>query len=147
MKLVAAPIRLMLEGLPREVLWRVVGHAGVDGILVWSRTAVHGVLHAVPTSIASGKLWPKDVPEGGILVTPTLGPVRSGMAVHFGPKGFRLETLIVVNEDHTWSPAPVWVGDRLELVETTCPSCGGDLGGTAIGRLESHVPGCPRFPL
>ncbi len=28
-----------------------------------------------------------------------------------------------------------------------CPDCSGDLGGTALGRLEEHAPTCPRFPL
>lgn len=28
-----------------------------------------------------------------------------------------------------------------------CESCGGDLGGNEIGRLEVHVPGCRYFPL
>jgi NTP pyrophosphatase (non-canonical NTP hydrolase) len=28
-----------------------------------------------------------------------------------------------------------------------CEECGGDLGGTHVGRLERHESGCPRFPL
>lgn len=32
-------------------------------------------------------------------------------------------------------------------LKPTCKECGGDLGGHALGRLEEHVPGCPRFPL
>ena len=28
-----------------------------------------------------------------------------------------------------------------------CPECGGDLGGTQVGRIESHKPGCKHFPL
>jgi|HubBroStandDraft_1064217.scaffolds.fasta_scaffold110988_2 bifunctional enzyme CysN/CysC len=28
-----------------------------------------------------------------------------------------------------------------------CESCGGDLGGDGVGRLEDHEPGCPYFPL
>lgn len=28
-----------------------------------------------------------------------------------------------------------------------CEECGGDLGGTEIGRLEDHKPGCSLFPL
>jgi len=28
-----------------------------------------------------------------------------------------------------------------------CSDCFGDLGGHDIGRLEEHMPGCPRFPL
>jgi hypothetical protein len=28
-----------------------------------------------------------------------------------------------------------------------CEECGGDLGGTAVGRLETHAGTCSRFPL
>ena len=33
------------------------------------------------------------------------------------------------------------------VANPVCPECGGDLGGTDIGRLENHESGCPRFPL
>lgn len=35
----------------------------------------------------------------------------------------------------------------VEKSRPRCPDCQGDLGGEEIGRIESHDPKCPRFPL
>lgn len=35
----------------------------------------------------------------------------------------------------------------VDLALAACPECGGDLGGTDVGRLEEHRTGCSRFPL
>jgi len=65
---------------------------------------------------------------------PTIEALYSPVDGHAG--------IIVLNVSDTL----VW-GRQDSVNQPRCPNCGGDLGGTAMGRLEEHVGGCPRFPL
>lgn len=95
----------------RQVLWKIVEPMPAPGLaLIWPKLGVLG--H--PT----GKVEPHEI--GGDVIEVVEGLVRGPRAGlsegRLTPAGFQMETLIVLNQDGTMSPAHVWVGDRLNLV-------------------------------
>jgi len=117
MKITGADKLLLLNGHPCCVLWKAVD---LEGAYIWPTTGVHGFIPSkafeISRNTATGKIHQDEV--GTIEVTTSIVPIRNGLSVHPGPEGFRLETLIVVNPNGTWSPAPVWIGEKLELQKT-----------------------------
>lgn len=124
LKITGADKRLFLNGHPCGELWQIVEPDG-RGSYIWPTNGVYGVLTVknfespmrvfeFSRHVSTGKIQPEDVDV--IEVATRVVGVRNGMSVHPGPEGFRLETLIVMNANGTWSPASVWVGEKLELV-------------------------------
>lgn len=112
--------RLMLSGQPSAILWEIVEPKSVSGALIWPKMGIYGVLppkkgsFGITRGMASGRVHPEEV-EAPFEVKTLVVKMRKGMSAYPGPEGFRQETLIIVNEDNTWSPAPVWVGEKLDL--------------------------------
>ena len=73
--------------------------------------------------------------------------IRNRLAFDRKPEG---DITVDFDEPRQISSVPLPTIRRLPTeaeLNPRCPECGGDLGGTDLGRLETHKAGCPRFPL
>lgn len=116
----SADVSLMIESAMSNVLWKIASPGPLCGDLIWPRRQVQGVL--TPKNLldqnltmARGNIYPHDVDQSTIEVTE---PIKSGvrdMRRFYEPEGFKQETLIVRNANGTWTPAKIWVGEKLTL--------------------------------
>lgn len=72
-----------------------------------------------------------------------LGP--PGVFGGIGPEGSYVLEVAAECGDRAW--AAFTMEELIDIARGSCPDCGGDLGGDMVGRIESHAPECPRFPL
>jgi len=116
---------LLMRDQALPLLWEVVraGFEGQPNSQPWTTSRLLWLEKGVHRSYASS-VWPKDV--GGPLKGPgwertgtidVVVPVEPSSMDLLKPVGLRRETLIVMNENGTWSPTEIWVGEALSLWE------------------------------
>ncbi len=99
-----------------------------------------------------GLLQFRDIKEGGkrFVTFGFVALVATDMVVNNGEfvelRWFTLEEARKLNM-HPGCLALVELVFSLFGANPLCEECGGSLGGTALGRLEDHRPGCKNFPL
>lgn len=117
MKIAPTNVCLIVDGHPIPVLWKLRVPGSLCDNLIWAKREVQGYLKPDAlqqnATMARGTIRPEDVLQGVI-------EVREGVEVlspnAYDAPRFVKETLIVRNFNGTWSPAVVWVGEKLTYI-------------------------------